>query len=188
MARNFEDALRLMETALSGCADELWEASMWQVPAPEPDRQFLGPDWNPVTDPAQRSELVQRWVQRWSTPWSVAWHALEVLDYDLNGESGPWAPPPPFTGHPHWRDLPSLSAAWSRSELLGYVDYCRARARATLDALTEDVAARPLPGSHRYHDTPFGVLVGSLPLHVVEHAAQIRQFLAASGVQSQPRL
>ena len=55
----------------------------------------------------------------------VSWHALEVLDYDLQGEFGPWSPPPPFAGHPHWRDLTSLPAAWSRSEMLGYIEYCR---------------------------------------------------------------
>jgi len=187
MASNFEDALRLLEAALSDCPDGLWEASMWQVPAPDSGQQFLGPDWKPVTDPAQRRALVQRWVERWSTPWSLAWHALEVLDYDLSGDSESWAPPPPFAGHPHWRDLPSLPEAWSRSQLLAYIDYCRGRVGRTLDALTEDAAARPLPGAHRYHGTLFGVLVGSIPLHVVEHASQIRQFLTAAGVKPQPR-
>jgi len=38
----------------------------------------------------------------------------------------------------------------------------------------------------RYHGTPFGVLVGTIPLHVVEHASQIRQFLTAAGVAPQP--
>ena len=187
MARNFEDALRLMEAALSDCPDELWEASMWQVPAPDSAHQFLGPDWNPITDPAQRHALVERWVERRSAPWSVAWHVLEGLDYDLSGEFGPWAPPPPFAGHPHWRDLPSLPAAWSRTELLAYIDYCRGRVSRTLDALTEDAAARPVPDAHRYHGMLYGVLVGSIPLHVVEHASQIRQFLTAAGVQPQPR-
>jgi hypothetical protein len=187
MAVNFDDALRLMAAALSDCPDRLWEASMWPVPALDSGHKFLGPDWKPVTDPAQRRALVQRWVERWSTPWSVAWHALEVLDYDLSGDFESWAPPPPFAGHPHWRDLPSLPAAWSRSELLAYIDYCRARVSRTLDALTEDAAARPLPATHRYHGMLFGVLVGSIPLHVVEHASQIRQFLTAAGVNVQPR-
>jgi hypothetical protein len=31
----------------------------------------------------------------------------------------------------------------------------------------------------------FGVLVGSVPLHVVEHASQIRQFLTAVGIRVQ---
>jgi len=32
----------------------------------------------------------------------------------------------------------------------------------------------------------FGVIVGGMPLHVVEHGAQIRQFLTAAGVKVQP--
>ena len=47
-----------------------------------------------------------------------------------------------------------------------------------LDVLTEDKAAQPDPVAHRHHPMTFGVLVGGLPLHVVEHAAQIRQFSA----------
>jgi hypothetical protein len=32
----------------------------------------------------------------------------------------------------------------------------------------------------------FAVIAGSMPLHVVEHAAQIRQFLTAAGLRVQP--
>jgi hypothetical protein len=32
----------------------------------------------------------------------------------------------------------------------------------------------------------FAVIVGSMPLHVVEHASQIRQFLTAAGLAMQP--
>ena len=35
------------------------------VPAPPPDRQFVDSDWKPVTDPAQRRDLVQGWLERW---------------------------------------------------------------------------------------------------------------------------
>ena len=76
---------------------------------------------------------------------------------------------------------------FTRAELLGYIDYGRERVRRTLDALTEDAAARPLPSTHRYHGRLFGVLVSSIPLHVVEHASQVRQFLTAAGVKPQPR-
>ena len=75
---------------------------------------------------------------------------------------------------------------FTRPELLGYVDHCRRRVRRTLDALTEDKAALPVPVAHRHHSMPYGVLVGSMPLHVVEHAAQIRQFLTAAGVRVHP--
>src|SRR3954454_17019433 len=89
LGRTFEEALDLLVAAGRDCTDELWETSMWPVPAPGPDFQFLRPDWSPVTNPAQRSALIEQWVERRSTPWSVAWHALEVFDYDLNGELGP---------------------------------------------------------------------------------------------------
>jgi hypothetical protein len=32
----------------------------------------------------------------------------------------------------------------------------------------------------------FAVIVGSMPLHVVEHASQVRQFLTAAGITVQP--
>ena len=170
-------ALDLLATAVRDCTDELWEAGMWQVPEPEPDRRFFDSDWNPVTDPVQRRALVRLWRQRWSTPWSVAWHALEVLDYDLSGEFSPWAPPPPFTGHPHWRDLPILSAAWSQSEVLAYADYCRERTRITLATMTDEMGAALLPPAHRYGGQPYAKIVTALIGHTTEHASQIRQFI-----------
>jgi hypothetical protein len=182
LRRSFERALDLLAGAVRDCTDELWETTMWEVPAPDADRQFLGSDWNPVTDAGQRRALVQRWVERWSTPWSVAWHALEVLDYDLKGESGPWAPPPPFTGHPHWRDLPSLPAAWSRSEMLVYIDYCGQQVRNTLTGMTDEKAATPLPPAHRRRGQPHAWTITGLVGHTTEHASQIRQFITAAGI------
>jgi hypothetical protein len=112
----------------------------------------------------------------------LAYHALLTLDYDLSGEFEPWEPPQPFGENTY--AFPNRM--FTKAELLGYIDYCRQRVRATLDALTEDVAARPLPAAHRYHGMLYGVIVGRMPLHVLEHASQIRQFLTATGVKVQP--
>jgi hypothetical protein len=182
LGHNFEASLDLLAAAVRDCPGELWQASMWPVEAPGPDFHFLGPDGKPVTHPAQREALVEAWVQRRSTPWSVAWHALEVCDYDLTAELGPWAPPPPFKGHPHWRDLPSLPAAWSRPGIVAYVDHCRERARDTLTNMTDEKAATPLPASHRYRGQPYASVFAAIPLHTTEHAAQIRQFITAAGI------
>ncbi len=182
LGRSFEQALDLLAAAVRDCTYELWETSMWEVPAPDAAHQFLGPDWKPVTDPAERSALLQRWVERRSTPWSVAWHAMETFDYDLNGEFGPWMPPRPFMGHPHWRDLPSLPAAWSRPELLGYIDYCRGRVRDTLADMTDEKAATPLPPAHRYRGQPHASIIMGMVGHTTEHASQIRQFITAAGI------
>lgn len=164
LGRTFENALSLLEAAIRDCTDALWESSMWEVPVPATAKnpRALG--------------------QRHSTPWSVAWHALEVLDYDLTGEFAPWSPPPPFTGKAHWRDLPLLPMAWSRSEMLGYVDYCRQRARDTLNGMTDEKAASLLPPAHRYHGQPFAWILTGIPGHTIEHASQIRQFITSAGV------
>ena len=163
MARNFDDALRMMEAAVTDCPDEIWETDLWQDEAP--------------TGPGPHGGL------QGSAPWFLAYHALSVLDYDLTGGFERWEPPPPF--HEHVWGWPSR--VFNRAELLGYIDHCRGRVRRTLDALTEDAAARPLPKDHRYGGTLFGVLVGTLPPHVVEHASQIRQFLTAAGINPPPR-
>ena len=149
---------------------------MWEVPTDLFGTEPPGPGGHLVTDVAARHDL----VQRRSTPWSVAWHALECLDYDLTGEFGAWAPPPPFTGKPHWL-LTSLPAAWSRSDVTGYVDYCRQRVRDTLEGMTDDLAARPLPKAHRYAGQPHGKIITAAYGHVIEHGSQIRQFVTCAG-------
>ncbi len=177
LGRSFDAGLDLLAAAVRDCTDELWESSMWEVPGdlfgPEPP----GPDGKLVTDAAERHAL----VQRRSTPWSVAWHALECLDYDLTGEFGPWAPPPPFAGNPHWL-LTSLPAAWTRSDMLGYIDYCRQRVRETLSDMTDEKAATPLPPTHRYHGQPHAWIITGAAGHTIEHSSQIRQFITAAGI------
>ena len=177
LGSSFDLALELLAAAVRDCTDELWDTGMWDVPAdlfgPEPP----GPDGKPVTDLAARTAI----VQRRSTPWSVAWHALECLDYDLTGEFRPWMPPPPFAGNPHWM-LTALPAAWSRSDMLGYVDYCKQRVRDTFADMTDEKAATPLPPAHRYSGQPHAVIITSALGHTVEHAAQIRQFITDAGI------
>ncbi len=180
LTHSFEQALDSLAAAVRDCTGELWESTMWPVPAPGPEHHFLGADWKPITDPAQRTALAEAWVQRRATPWSLAWHALETFDYDLNGEFGPWATPPPFTGHPHWRDLPSLPGAWSQPEILGYVEHCREQVRAALTGITEETAARPLPPTHRYAGQPHARIITGMVGHTTEHAAQIRQFITSA--------
>ena len=178
LGRNFEAALGLLDAAIRDCTDELWESSMWPVPAPSTDSYVAGPDGQPLTDTAARHAL----AQRWSSPWGVAWHALEILDYDLTGEFAPWSPPPPFSGKAHWRDLTMLPSPWTRPEILGYIEKCRERARDALAVLTDGKAATPLPPTHRYQGQPFAWLLTSIPGHTIEHASQIRQFITAAGI------
>ena len=162
MVSNFEQALRLMEAAITDCPDELWETDLW------PDEASTGP--------------TPHGGLHGSAPWFLAYHALSTLDYDLSAEFEPWEPPQPFDENSY--AFPNRM--FTKAELHSYIDYCRRRIRRTLDALTEDVAARPLPGAHRCHGMPYAVIVGGMPLHILEHASQIRQFLTAARVKVQP--
>jgi hypothetical protein len=162
MANNFEMSLRLMEVALTDCPNELWETDLWPDEAP--------------TTPTSYGGLHS------SAPWFLGYHALLTLDYDLTAEFEPWTPPNPFDENTY--AFPNR--VFTKSELLGYINFNRVKVRQTLDALTEVVAARPLPDAHRNHGEAYGVIVGSMPLHVLEHASQIRQFLAGAGIKVQP--
>lgn len=165
LGRVFDESFTLMEDAIQGCSDGLWVARMWEL---------AEDDWRP-------SEGAEAYAARRSTPWSVAWHALEVADYDLTGDLTPFSPPPPFTDKAHWGDLPVLPNEWSRSELLDYSQELRRRVIDTLSAMTDDKASTPLPATHRYAGEPYAWLVMNIPLHTVEHAAQIRQFINGAG-------
>lgn len=156
---NFEEALRLLEAALRDCPDHMWEVDLWADEAP--------------TRPVEGGGL------EGSAPWFLGYHALTVLDYDLTAEFAPWEPPAPFDDNT-W-SMPNR--VFTQPELLGYVDYCRSRVGSTLESLTEESAARTVPPRHRYAGQVYGVLVGGLPLHLVEHASQIRQYLTAAGVK-----
>jgi hypothetical protein len=52
VAHNFEQALRLMEAALTDCPDDLWQADLW------PDEAPTGP--GPHGGPARLGSLVPR--------------------------------------------------------------------------------------------------------------------------------
>lgn len=162
LGRNFDYAFLLMEMGLADCPDTLWETDLWPDEAP--------------TSPTLHGGL------HGSAPWFLGYHALLTLDYDLAAEFEPWSPPRPFDentfGFPN--------RVFLKTELLGYIDHCRPRVHRTLGALTEDEAARPLPEAHRNQGTLYGVIVGSMPLHVVEHASQIRQFLTTAMIKVQP--
>jgi hypothetical protein len=162
MAHNYEEALRLMEAALTDCPDDLWQTDLWPDGAP--------------TGPVAHGGL------HGSAPWFLAYHALSCLDYDLTGGFEPWSPPQPFDNNTY--AFPNR--VFDKPELLGYVGWCRGRVRETLDEFSDETAARPLPDAHRKHGMLFGTLIGSMPLHVVEHAAQIRQYLTAAGVTVRP--
>lgn len=190
LGSRFHRAFDLMEAAVTDCTEELWQANMWEVPDDEAARELRGPGGNLVTNAAERRSL----VQLYGTPWAVAWHALERLDFLLTGGFVPWEVWPPLSerlaggtaaaqpaapgvsGHTGL-DIVTMSPPWSRSDLLAYIDYCRERAADTLLDVTDERAAT-LVGRTTYAER-----LMQAQDHVVEHAAQIRQFITGPGAR-----
>lgn len=149
--RQFGAAIDMFGSALRDCPGELWDRRLWE------DR----PD---------------QWVAAgFGTFWYMAYHTLFWLDLYLTGvEEERFAPPPPFAVVEMEPDE-ALPRMYTREELLAYLDYCRAKCRETIGALTREQAYRLC----RY---PWGeVTYLELQLynlrHVQEHGAQLRLFL-----------
>jgi hypothetical protein len=148
--RQFGAAIDTLDDALRDCPDELWEARLW---ADQPDQ----------------------WVAAgFSTFWYLGYHTLFWLDLYLTGAEEGFAPPAPF-------DLVEMEAgevlprAYTRDELLRYLEACRRNCQATLASLSTEQA-------HRLCRFPWGELpYAELQLyslrHVQEHAAQLHLFL-----------
>lgn len=163
LQHNFDFALNYLETAMQECPDELWETDLW---------------------PEQEAQGSTEYGVGGTAPWNLAYHALSVGDYDLTGDFEMWIPPEPILSNQQW-SIPKR--VFTKPELLEYHAYFRERVNAVLAGLTEELAARPLPDTHRYKGTPYVVNTGSIPVHVTEHASQIKQFITANGVAPPPR-
>lgn len=173
---NLHEALDFLESAVRDCPDELWQASMWDVPAPEPGIEVRGPGGVPITDAGERRAL----VQRHGMPWGVAWHALQVLDARLHqGGLVPWEPSPALGVDPDF-DITTLAAPWSQTDLLRYVAHCRERVVDAMSELSEERASARL-ASGRHQGKPYAWRLMQMARHVTEHASQIRQFMTMAG-------
>jgi hypothetical protein len=153
--RQYDAAIAMLEGALAACPASLWTERLW----PEPP-----PPWFP---------------ERFAEFWYVTYHALVWLDIYLSGvPEEEFAPPAPFAQG----ELDSVEAfpaqPYTKDGLRAYVSSLRQRCHATLMALTEEQARRPV-------EYPWcsGQPISYLELqlynlrHVQEHAAQLRLFL-----------
>jgi hypothetical protein len=91
-----------------------------------------------------------------------------------------WLPPPPFTERDPVSFLPRR--VYTRSELIDYIADTRRKAEATVDALTDERIARPVPAGHRYAGQPYAGLLLMCLTHPREHLAQLEMFLGQHGV------
>src|SRR5919202_2898196 len=153
--RQFGAAIDMLENALVACPAALWTQRLWRGPPP--------PEF-----PPQFAEF-----------WYVTFHALVWLDLYLAGvPEEEYAPPAPFAQG----ELDSVEALparpYTKEELRAYLASTRQNCHATLVALTDEQARRPVayPWSRGQPITFLELLLYTLR-HVQEHAAQLSLFL-----------
>lgn len=117
------------------------------------------------------------WRDRSRRPefWYLAYHTLFWLDFYLSESPDGFAPPAPFT-------LDELDPAgvlpdrpYTRPELQRYLEHGRAKCRATIKALSDEMA-RQRCGFARRDMSRFELLLYNLR-HVQHHAAQLNLIL-----------
>jgi DinB superfamily len=153
--RQFGAAIDMLDHALVACPEALWTQCLWPTPPP--------PEFPPP----------------FAEFWYVSFHALANLDLYLKGISEEaFAPPAPFAQG--LLDSPEALPArpYTKEELRAYLASLRRQCRATLVALTEEQARRPVEYSWSAgQPTSFLELQLYNLRHVQEHAAQLSLFL-----------
>jgi hypothetical protein len=145
--RQFGAAIDMLENALRACPDELWSVRLWSDPSYPPG---------------------------FSEFWYVGFHTLFWVDRYLSGSDEGFAPPAPFTlGEMEDGLFPERQ--YTRGEILSYLEHCRRKCRATIEALTDEKARQRC--SFRWGEVSFAELLLDNMRHVQEHGAQLSMIL-----------
>ncbi len=110
--------------------------------------------------------------------WTIAHHALFWLDLYLSGAVEGFAPPAPF-GLEELDPAGRLPArAYSKNELLTYLEHGREKCRRTIQALTASGAA----GRHafRWGEVTFAELLLYTMRHVQDHAGELSSIIGTA--------
>src|SRR6266700_3401300 len=113
--------------------------------------------------------------QERSAFWYIAFHVLFFLDLYLSSEDeSRFRPPSPF-GLTELDDGVPPERAYSKDELLGYLEHCRKKLDAVMAGMTEAWVANPCPFPYRAMSN--GELLLYNMRHVQHHAAQLNMRL-----------
>lgn len=146
--QQFGAAIDDLGNALRACPDELWRARLWEHPSERPE---------------------------FSQFWYLVYHALFWLDLYLTGAEEGFAPPSPFALIEQDADGPLPERPYTKDELQAYLDNCRKKCRATIEALTDEAAQRRC--RFGWGEVSFAELLLYTMRHVQGHAAQLNLLL-----------
>ena len=114
---------------------------------------------------------------RYGQFWFIAYHALSWLDLFLTGSQKGFTPPPPFIRG----KLPEQP--YTKDQIKWYLDHCRAKSKATIEALTDE-KARQICVFEWMEPTYLELQLYSMR-HIQEHAAQLNLVLGQHDITGQ---
>ena len=152
--QQFGAAIDTLDDVLRACPDDLWRAQLWDNPSERPE---------------------------YSQFWYLVYDTLFWLDLYLTGAGEGFTPPAPFTLSEMEEDgLPERP--YTKDELQAYLDYCRVKCQATIEALIDEAAQRRC--RFRWGEVSFAELLLYNMRHVQEHASQLSLLLGQKGVSA----
>ncbi len=154
--QQFGATIDTLANALRDCPDEVWRDRLWDNPSQRPERSQF---------------------------WYLAYHALFWLDLYLTGAEEGFAPPAPFTLIEQDDDGPLPERPYTKAELQAYLNDCRKKCQATIEALTDEAAQRIC--RFGWGEASFAELLLYNMRHVQEHASQLNLMLGQKGVSVQ---
>ncbi len=107
--------------------------------------------------------------------WYVVYHTLFWLDVHLSGSVEGFAPPAPFGLEEFDPAGPLPDRTYAKEELRSYLAHDREKCRATIEALTEETAARRCVFG--WGEVSFAELLLCSMRHVQHHAGQLNLIL-----------
>jgi hypothetical protein len=112
--------------------------------------------------------------ERYGQFWFIAYHTLFWLDLFLLGSYEDFTPPLPFIRG----KLPEKP--YTKDEVYAYLKGCRQKAKATIEALTDERARQIC--TFKWMEPTFLELQLYCMRHTQEHAAELNYFLGQNGV------
>jgi hypothetical protein len=171
LAREFDDAIDVLENALRNCPDDLWAASLWEVKRTDP---WIWPSKG-EPEPGRTDET----IQVFSAVWMVAYHCLFYLDFYVTTDMSSFRTPEYIRGGVEEDPINEYGTArfpdavYPRELLLRYLDHGRRRVHDVLASVTEEDLAKTCPPGHPWHGTSLADLLQVNLRHVREHGGQI---------------
>ena len=119
----------------------------------------------------------ERWGNRSQPPeyWYMVYHTLFWVDLYLHGSVEGFAPPEPFTLGELDPTGVLPDRVYSKVEMLAYLNHCRTKCRATIEAMSDERAAERC--RFGWGEVSFTELLLYNMRHVQHHAAQLNLLL-----------